>query len=454
MSSISINTPQRDVFTVSRLIREARATLEASFPLLWLEGEISNFSRPGSGHMYFSLKDEAAQVRCAMFRGKNLHLRFMPKNGMRVMVRAKITLYEARGDFQIIIEHMEESGLGALQRAFDELKQTLGRQGLFDQAHKKPLPTLPKRIGIITSPTGAAIRDIESVLKRRCPAIPVLIYPSSVQGNNAASEIAEAIRLADIRQDCDVLILTRGGGSLEDLWSFNEELVARAIHNCSIPIISAVGHEVDFTIADFVADMRAPTPSAAAELVAPNGEEILLSVTQNLARMHTQLQHRLKTYKQQWQWLDRQLHQLNPARRLQEQAQHLDDLEQQLYKTSKAHIQQHKLDVTKLQGRLFQHAPIHRLRAQHQQCNNLAQRLHRQWQLLQERRQQQLANCSRALDAISPLATLQRGYAIVESATEKTLIRQAAQVKPGEKIRTRLAQGHLVCTVNTVENNS
>src|SRR5512141_1537339 len=247
--------PQREIFTISRLNREARFLLERSLGAVWLEGEISNLSRPGSGHWYFSLKDEAAQVRCAMFRQRNLLVRFPVRDGMHVLARGRVSLYEARGEFQVVIDHLEEAGEGALRRRFEELKQKLQSEGLFDERHKQPLPALPRRIGVVTSPTGAAIRDILHILKRRFPAIPVLIYPVPVQGESAPREIAAAIRLAAARAECDVLIVARGGGSLEDLWAFNDERVARAIHASLIPVISGVGHEIDFTIADFVADV-------------------------------------------------------------------------------------------------------------------------------------------------------------------------------------------------------
>jgi len=269
------SSDDRDIYSVGRLNAEARGLLEGAFPLIWVQGELSNVSRPSSGHLYFTLKDANAQVRCAMFRGNNRFLKFRPADGAQVVVRASLSLYEARGDYQLIVQSMEEAGDGALQRAFEALKQKLAAEGLFEAAHKRALPTLPKRIGVITSPTGAAIRDILSVLKRRFPAIPVLIYPVAVQGQAAGAEIAAMIRRADMRRDCDVLIIARGGGSLEDLWAFNEEIVARAIFDCSIPTVSGVGHEVDFTIADFVADQRAPTPSVAAEMVSPDQHDWL-----------------------------------------------------------------------------------------------------------------------------------------------------------------------------------
>jgi exodeoxyribonuclease VII large subunit len=266
-------TTSREIYSISELNSEARVLLEKRFPLIWVEGEISNLARPASGHIYFSLKDEAAQVRCAMFKMHNRLVNFQPKNGQQVLARVRISLYEARGEFQLIVEHMEETGDGALRRQFELLKQKLFEEGLFDEAHKQALPFLPTQLGVITSPSGAAIRDILSVLKRRFPGIPVLIYPVPVQGTEAPQAIVESIHSAAKCQDCDLLILARGGGSLEDLWAFNEETVARAINACPIPIVTGIGHEIDFTIADFVADYRAPTPSAAAEFISPDHTE-------------------------------------------------------------------------------------------------------------------------------------------------------------------------------------
>ena len=267
--------PERDIYSVSRLNREVRVLLERGFGALWLEAEISNFARPSSGHWYFSLKDSAAQVRCAMFRQRNMLCAFTPRDGQKVLVRARIGLYEPRGEYQLIVDHMEDAGLGALKRQFEELSARLNLEGLFAAERKRSLPRLPRRIGIITSPTGAAVRDILHVLARRFPAAAVLIYPVSVQGAQAAAEIVAALESAGVRAECDVLILARGGGSLEDLWAFNDERLARAIVASPIPVITGIGHEIDFTIADFAADVRAPTPSAAAELVVPDAEEWL-----------------------------------------------------------------------------------------------------------------------------------------------------------------------------------
>ncbi|HKL78459.1 MAG TPA: exodeoxyribonuclease VII large subunit, partial [Gammaproteobacteria bacterium] len=274
------------VYTVSRLNHEARGLLESGFPLLWIEGELSNLSRPSSGHMYFTLKDEQAQVRCAMFRGRNRLLRFKPADGTKVLIRAQVSLYVARGEFQLIVEHMEEAGEGALQRAFEELKRKLAAEGLFADELKRPLPTFPRQVGVITSATGAAVRDVLTTLRRRFPALPVVVYPVPVQGQAAAPAIAEALATANRRAECDVLILTRGGGSLEDLWSFNEPEVARAIRTSDLPVVVGVGHEVDVTIADFAADVRAPTPSAAAELVVPDAREWLATLDRLRRRLH------------------------------------------------------------------------------------------------------------------------------------------------------------------------
>ena len=446
--------PEKDVFTVSRLVRETRAVLESSFPLIWLEGEISNFSRPASGHMYFSLKDEAAQVRCAMFRGKNIHLRFKPENGMHVLVRARLTLYEARGDFQLLIEHMEEAGLGALQRAFEELKTRLGKEGLFDTRNKQAVPTLPKQIGVITSPTGAAIRDILSVLKRRFPAIPVLIYPTAVQGENAVAEIASMIKLADQRKECDVLILARGGGSLEDLWAFNEEVVARAIYACQTPLVSAVGHEVDFTIADFVADQRAPTPSAAAELVSPDQYDLLQQLSKQHNRLNQQINNQLRQSSQALDWLLKRLQQQHPAQELQYKAQRLDDIESRLKRQLNIHIKQKSHQLGQLNNRLQVHAPLQLLGQLNSRQQNLQQRLHHAWERIITQKQQRLAISGRTLNNVSPLATLLRGYAIVQDKRGKKVYTDASELNPGDQVSTRLARGSLICTVDKIETES
>jgi exodeoxyribonuclease VII large subunit len=442
--------PERplDVYTVSRLNREARDLLEGSFPRLWIEGELSNFSRPASGHWYFSLKDEAAQVRCAMFRGRNRAVAFVPRDGLHVLVKADVSLFEARGDFQLIVDYLEETGDGALRRAFELLKQRLHAEGLFDEARKKPIPALPKRIGVVTSPTGAALRDILSVLQRRFPAIPVLVYPVPVQGADAALRIAEAIDLASQRRDCDVLLLARGGGSLEDLWAFNDEAVARAIHRCRIPVVTGIGHEIDFTIADFVADLRAPTPSGAAERVSPDQSALLQRLERIRGRLQNLTLRQLAAARERLGWLEKRLQ--HPGRRLTTIAQRLDEMEQRLARAQQVLLRHKSAQFAQLQAHLQKHNPmgqIASLRARHEQ---LALRLRGAVRGSLEARRARLGNLARALEAVSPLSTLARGYAIVTHPPGSTILRRARDVAPGSEIQAQLAEGKLVCDVREI----
>ncbi|MGH8452978.1 MAG: exodeoxyribonuclease VII large subunit, partial [Nevskiales bacterium] len=344
--------PERVIYTVSRLNEQVKDLLEHSFPPLWVEGEISNFIAHGSGHWYLSLKDEQAQVRCAMFRGRNQTAGFLPKNGMQVLVRARVSLYTPRGEFQLILEHMEPSGEGALRRAFEQLKQKLQAEGLFDEALKQPLPPAPGCIGVITSPTGAAIRDILNVLRRRYPLGEVVVYPVPVQGVEAAPAIVRALQTAATRQECDLLIVARGGGSLEDLWAFNEEIVARAIHACPIPVVSGVGHEIDFTIADFVADLRAPTPSAAAELCSPDTGEWRARLERMPSLMAQSQQRRLLQFAQRRDFLAKRLSQLHPGRRLEQFMQRLDEFDQRLARSTLIVLQRQQARLGLLRARL------------------------------------------------------------------------------------------------------
>lgn len=405
MSLDDFGLPERDVWTISRLNREVRLLIETGLPALWLEGEVSNLARPASGHVYFSLKDEGAQVRCALWRSAALKLAFTPRNGMQLLVRARVSVYEPRGEYQLIIEYAEEAGEGALRRRFEELKARLQQEGLFDAAQKRPLPDLPRRIGVITSPSGAAIRDILHILRRRCPAVPVVIYPVPVQGDGAAAKIAAALALASTRAECDVLILARGGGSLEDLWSFNEEIVARAIRDSTIPVISGVGHEVDFTIADFAADRRAPTPSGAAEVAVPDAAEWLRRLNKDAGRLRLAMQRRLGALAERLEWQRRRLEVTHPGHRLRQHGQRLDELE--------------------LRRR---QAMRYRLGALNARADSAALRL----------------------NAVSPLATLDRGYAIVSRASDDSIIRQASAVETGDDIGIRLAQGELEARVTSV----
>ena len=394
-------SPGRDVYTVSRLNREARLLLESGLPALWLEGELSNYARPASGHWYFTLKDEAAQVRCAMFRSANARVRVAPRDGMHVLVRARVGLYEPRGEYQLIAEQLEEAGEGLLRRRFEELKARLQAEGLFDADIKRPLPRLPRRIGVITSPTGAAVRDIIHVLARRFPAVPVLISPVPVQGAGAGADIAAALGLASARADADVLILARGGGSLEDLWAFNEEVVARAIRACAIPVISGIGHEVDTTIADYAADVRAPTPSGAAELAVPDRREWLRAVAGVCARLAAGWARDAAARRQRLTWIGRRLGLTHPRARLGARAQRLDELELRLARALRAAL--------------------------------LAAR-------------KRLAAAARTLHAVSPLATLERGYTIVVGPGGR-LVRSAGEVAAGDRIEARTADGSYLATV-------
>jgi exodeoxyribonuclease VII large subunit len=451
MSNEFDSTPlatERDIYTVSRLNREVRTLLEGSFPLIWLEGELSNLARPGSGHWYFSLKDEVAQVRCAMFRNRNMLVKGKPENGMQVLVRARIGLYEARGEYQLIIEHLEDAGDGALRRAFEALKARLETAGLFDVAHKQPIPALPRRIGVITSPTGAAIRDILTTLKRRFPGIPVIVYPVPVQGAEAGDEIARMINLAGERAECDVLLLARGGGSLEDLWAFNEEAVARAMFDCPLPIVTGIGHEVDVTIADFVADQRAPTPTAAAELVSPDQQEWRLRLQQLQTRLQRTVVRSLESRQQQLRYLSSRLP--HPGRRVEERLQRLDELELRRNQAMQHGLRHRGAEINMLQQRLQKFSPLQRLAQYRLQNQNLDRRLQAALRHHLDRHQQQVQYLAHALDTVSPLATLSRGYAIVTASDDK-ILRNAADIRIGETIHTRLARGRLESTVTKVD---
>ena len=417
------------------------------FPSIWVEGEISNLARPSSGHIYFTLKDETAQIRCAMFRGRRLGLDFNPENGNQVLVKAQVSLYESRGDYQLIVEHLEEAGDGALRRAFEALKNRLSKEGLFDPLHKKPLPILPRKIGIITSPTGAAIRDILTVFKQRFAAIPIVIHPVSVQGENAVGDIVEAIKIASLRNECDILILARGGGSLEDLWAFNQEAIALALFECPIPVITGIGHEIDFTIADFVADKRAATPSAAAETVTPDQKEWLDQIVQIERRLAQRIALTLQHRKQKLDWLCKRLEQQGPLKRLQDQSQRLDQLELRMTRSINGYLSRSTSQLGTLAAKLRQHNPCNRINVLLSHHKHLSQRLQKAFDNQLENRRLKLAELSHTLDTVSPLATLGRGYSIMVRDSDKTVIRSHKQAQPGDRVQAKLAVGHLNCTV-------
>jgi len=444
----SSTEPKDDLFvyTVSELNQDVRTLLERGFPQLWLEGEISNFTCPSSGHWYFSLKDARAQVRCAMFKNKNLNTGFTPKQGDKVLVKARISLYEARGDYQLLINSMEEAGSGALQRQFEALKKKLQNEGLFDTAVKKDLPALPKQIGVITSPTGAAIRDIISVLNRRFPAIPILVLPVAVQGNNSAQEIVDAIQIMDKSKLADIIILSRGGGSLEDLWSFNEEIVARAIFHCKTPLISGVGHEIDFSISDFVADVRAATPSAAAELATPDVSEILHKVDNHQKQITRLMASKLLDHARNLNKLSIRLK--HPARQLTELTQQLDDLESRLTTALRHRIKYKQADLQHWNTLLSHLNPANALEKHQQKLDHLTQSLHSSAKQHIDDKSQQLKIAAISLHMVSPLATLERGYAIVSSRNSNCIVRSYNDVKIRDEIEVRIANGQINCTVN------
>ena len=446
MSDISVN--QRDIYNVTRLNREVRAVLEASFPSIWLQGEISNFARPASGHMYLTLKDIHSQVRCAMFKNKNRFLKFEPENGVEVLVRANVSLYEGRGEFQLIIEHMELAGEGGLQRAYEELKQKLFMEGLFEEEHKQPLPNMPRTIGVITSPTGAAIRDILSVLKRRYPAGNIIIYPVAVQGEGSAEQITTMLKTAEKRNECDVLILSRGGGSIEDLWAFNNETLARAIFDCSLPVISGIGHEIDFTIADFVVDQRAATPSAAAELACPDQLHIKKTVSLQQTRLTQFLQIKLNHLKDNILYLEKRLP--HPAIQLQNNAQRLDGLSVRMSHSIESVFTEQNNRLHEQLIILNKHSPLQKLQIYIERCGQLHQRCHQAANTLWRNLDSKLKITVRALNTVSPLATLNRGYAIVQKYDDQQIIRDAGQLSSGDEVLTRFSHGQARCTVNEI----
>ncbi|MDL5596206.1 exodeoxyribonuclease VII large subunit [Bacillus subtilis] len=429
----------REVLTVSQLNQRARHLLEDVFPQVWVEGEISNLARPASGHLYFTLKDSQAQVRCALFRQNALKVRQALRDGLAVKVRGKVSLFEGRGDYQMIADAVEPAGDGALRLAFEALKEKLAGEGLFATERKRPLPPHPQRVGIVTSPTGAVIRDIISVFRRRAPQISLTLVPTAVQGREATAQIVRALALADA-QGFDALILARGGGSLEDLWCFNEEAVARAVAACKTPIVSAVGHETDVSISDFVADVRAPTPSAAAELLAPDSSglrqrleglerRLLLRMRQLIAHQHLRLDG-----------LTRRLR--HPGERLRQQAQRLDDLEMRLQRALDRQVSQRRERLARLETRLAAQHPGRALGLLRQRLDALAARLPRAMRETLGTRRLELQSQVQTLHAFSPLATLGRGYSILLDERGQA-IRSASQTQPGQRLKARLGEGEL-----------
>lgn len=446
--------PDEPILTVSELNREARELLESALPGLWVEGEISNFIHHGSGHMYFDLKDDQAQVRCAMFRSANRSLSFRPENGLQVLLRGRVTIYEPRGSYQVVAEQMEPAGEGLLRRRLEALKAKLQAEGLFATEHKQSLPALPRCVGVITSPTGAAVRDILKVLRRRFPAVPVIIYPTQVQGERAKGEIAAALATAARRDECDVLICGRGGGSLEDLWSFNEEQVVRAIFDCPVPVVSAVGHESDVTLADLVADLRAPTPSAAAELVVPDArawqQQVSSATRRAVATMRRDLRNRSHAHAN----LAGRLRRRNPRYLLRQHAQRIDELATRLRRAALQRVNRERARLLHARARLVGASP-----AAH--CRDTRHRLDGQRLRMIAAIRVQLGNTRARLGALaaglqvaSPLATLERGYAIVTDETGAA-VTNASQLKIDQTVETRLAAGRFTSKVTkTLDNDT
>jgi len=433
----------RDILSVSQLNNRARLLLEDVFAQIWVEGEISNLAKPASGHIYFSLKDSKAQVRCALFRQNAGRIREALRDGLAVKVRGKVSLFEGRGDYQLILDTVEPAGDGALRLAFEALKEKLGAEGLFSAERKVALPEHPQRIGIISSPTGAVIRDIISVFRRRAPQVELTLIPTAVQGREATAQIVRALQLAD-RQGFDALILARGGGSLEDLWCFNEEAVARAIDACRTPLVSAVGHETDVSISDFVADVRAPTPSAAAELLAPDNSDLLQRITSLRRRLQMHMRSHLTHARLRLDGMTRRMR--HPGERLRQQAQRLDDLDMRLRRALQQQLQQQQQKFVRTEARLAAQHPGRQLTLLAQRLQSLSDRLPRAIQRQLTQRRQAFSAAAHGLQLVSPLATLGRGYSILLDAHGQA-IRSAGQTRPGQKLRARLAEGELLVRV-------
>ncbi|MCT8547024.1 exodeoxyribonuclease VII large subunit [Glaesserella parasuis] len=434
------------ILTISQLNYSVKQMLEVEFGSVWLIGEISNFSQPVSGHWYLTLKDEQAQVRCAMFRMKNMRVNFRPQNGMQVLVRANVSLYEPRGDYQVIIETMQPAGDGLLQQQFEQLKMKLAGLGLFAQEHKKPIPTFVKRVGIVTSSSGAALQDILHILQRRDPTLEVVIYPTLVQGKEATADIVKMIELANRRQECDVLIVGRGGGSLEDLWCFNEEAVAWAIYHSQIPVISAVGHETDVTIADFVADLRAPTPSAAAELVSRDQQELLRQLQHHSDKVNLAFDRLWSEKLARFDRLQLRLQAQHPQRQLQQRLQQLSHLEKQLKQQMEQLLLRKQQRWKNTLQRMERNPLPYRISAQTQHLHKLEQRLSYAIEKNISQRRQQFQTLCTQLDGLSPLAILARGYSVTQNQQGKALL-STQDISIGETIVTRLAQGNVVSQV-------
>lgn len=433
----------RQVLTPSQLNALARSLLEDAFPLVWLEGELGNLSRPASGHLYFTLKDAQAQVRCALFRAHRQRLDFVPAEGMQVLARGRLTLYEARGDYQLIVEHLEPAGDGALRRALEQLKTRLAAEGLFAAERKRPLPRFPRRLALLTSPSGAAVRDVLRVLERRFPLLPVDLLPVPVQGASAAAQIVAMLQRVYAAGRHDLILLTRGGGSLEDLWAFNDEHLVRTLAAAPVPTVSAIGHEIDFSLCDLAADLRAATPSAAAELIVPDRLALRRELEQQRRRLARAGERRRGNAQQRLDQAWLRLYAQRPQTRLARNRERGHGLHERLDRVLRQHLQQARLRMQALRRALLAQAPQQRLGRERQRLLGADRRLHQGWAAADRQRRQQTLALARALAAVSPLATLQRGYAILQREDDGAVVRSPAQTSEGERLRARLAEGEL-----------
>lgn len=439
---------QPSIISVTRLNRLARQVLESEIGQVWVSGELSNFVAASSGHWYFTLKDSKAQIKTAMFKGANRGVKFSPKAGDKVVIRGSLSLYEARGDYQLIGEHMEPEGLGQLKQAYEALKAKLSAEGLFAMEAKQALPTSVKRLGVVTSPTGAAIHDILNVLKRRNPSIEVIIYPSLVQGATAARSIAEQIHIANIRDEVDLLIVGRGGGSLEDLWAFNEEIVAYAISKSSLPIVSAVGHEVDVTIADYVADMRAPTPSAAAELVSTDKSQLERHIQQQQHRLSQVFEQHLKRIQYKLHLIESRLSNVHPAVQIRQANQHTDNLTMRLSQAINVKLNDAQSKSKNVTLRLQHASPKNAIKDKKQQLQKVSEKLNSIQQRQLSDKRYQLQRIADILNSVSPLSTLSRGYSIAFK--NDKVVRSVSQLEKGDVIETRISDGSVIAKIQEI----
>jgi exodeoxyribonuclease VII large subunit len=436
------------VYSVSQLTHAIKDHLEENFSSLWVEGEISNFRVPSSGHFYFTLKDPSAQIRAVMFRSRNMALPFIPEDGLQVICRANLSVYPPRGDYQLIVESMEPKGQGALQLAFEALKRKLAEEGLFEAERKRPLPFLPRVVGVVTSPTGAAIRDILKVIWRRFPNVEIRFCPVRVQGDQAKHEIVDAIRMLNLEGVSDVIIVGRGGGSLEDLWAFNEESVAREIAASRIPVVSAVGHEIDFTIADFVADVRAPTPSAAAEVVVPEREALVESLSVLADRLRRATARGLGRRAETLSHVSRRL--IHPGRRVQDGYMRLDESSERLRALTGRRVQDGYARLDRMRTKLFAVGPANRVPSLEIRVESARRDLFRLVRHRLEIKRQQSKEVASCLGSLSPLAVLSRGYSVTYRLPSRQVLRRAEEVRKGDPLEILLAEGSLECLVENV----